>query len=194
MKPYETVNILDMMESMGELYVQKLIDGFSCPRNAEIDYFLHHNAIAFAKRKQCITYFVIDAAGDLVAYYALPHKAVEINASHLSNTVSKGLFRHAEQSADTGIFNASAFLIAQFGKNGSYAGGLQFTGSELMNCVLSSLCAAQHLVGGGIVYLECEDSPKLIAFYTSDKNRFREFGTREAKSENITYRQFLRLF
>ena len=126
MKPYEIVNILDMMESMGVEYVQKLIEGFSCPRNAEIDYFLHHNAIEFAKRKQCITYFVIDAENDLVAYYALTHKAVEIDASHLSKTVNRGIA--PMPSLDTGIFNASAFLLAQFGKNGAYNGELNISG------------------------------------------------------------------
>ena len=194
MKPYTVVNILDMLETMGRTYVQRLIDTFACPRNEEIDYFLHHNAIEFAKRKQCITYFVIDNNGDLIAYYALTHKAVEINVRSLSKTVCKGLSRHAEQNTDTGIFNASAFLLAQFGKNNVYNGELQFTGTELMNCVLNSLCAAQHLVGGGIVYLECEDSPKLISFYTNNTNRFREFGTRESKTENIIYKQLLRLF
>lgn len=198
MKGYHISNILDIMgmrSKNGEAIVQSLIDSFSCPLNAEIEHFLKHNAIEFAKRHQCITYFVLEnGTNKLVAYYALTHKAVEIDASHLSKTVNKGIARHAEQSLDTGIFNASAFLLAQFGKNGAYNGELNISGSELMNCVLSSLCAAQHLVGGGIVYLECEDAPKLIAFYTSDTNRFREFGTRESKSENITYRQFLRLF
>ena len=198
---YHITNILEMLEDESGKYseeresdVRNLIDSFSCPLNAEIEYFLHHNAIEFAKRKQCITYFVRDFNGELVAYYALTHKAVEINASHLSKTVNRGIASHAEQSLDTGIFNASAFLLAQFGKNGAYNGELNISGSDLMNCVLDSLCAAQHLVGGGIVYLECEDAPKLIAFCTSDTNRFREFGTRESKSENITYRQFLCLF
>ncbi|MBQ8014068.1 MAG: hypothetical protein IJ257_06720 [Treponema sp.] len=102
---YHITNILEMLEDESGKYseeresdVRNLIDSFSCQLNAEIEYFLHHNAIEFAKRKQCITYFIRDFNGELVAYY------------------------------------------------------------------------------------------------TSDTNRFREFGTRESKSENITYRQFLRLF
>ena len=91
-------------------------------------------------------------------------------------------------------YNASAFLIAQFGRNSAYNGEIEFTGNELMARSFKSLKAAQHLVGGGIVYLECESTPQLLVFYANDINRFREFGERCSKSESIVYKQLLRLF
>lgn len=194
-------NILDLLgdgkgaiSKDNETAVQELISTFSCPLNAEIEYFLYHNAIEFAKRKQCITYFVRDQQYNLLAYFALTHKAVNIDSARLSNTVKKGISRHAEQNVDTGTFNASAFLLAQFGKNAAYDGKQGISGNELMSLALEVLCSAQHLVGGGIVYLECEDEPSLMSFYANDFNRFREFGERDARSEGILYRQFLRLF
>ena len=192
----KVTNILDILErgEVGEQIVRDWIDTFSCPLNAEIEHFLHHNAIDFAKKKQCITYFIQDKNDAIVAYFALTHKAVNIDATRLSNTVRKGIARHAEQNADTGDFNASAFLIAQFGKNSIYKGNLKITGNNMMSLALDTLRQAQHLVGGGIVYLECEDEPRLLDFYANDANRFRDFGERDAKSEGILYKQLLRLF
>ena len=60
--------------------------------------------------------------------------------------------------------------------------------------LFKSLKAAQHLVGGGLVYLECEDNPHLLSFYSNDSNHFREFGERDSKSDRTLYKQLLRVF
>lgn len=194
-------NILDIIEDKDEKIkprglelAQSLIDSFRCEKNAEIERFLHTNAIDFARKRQAITYFILDESRKLLAYFALTHKAVKIDVSRLSKTVCRGLDRHAEKDPDGDGYNASAFLIAQFGKNSAYRGEVALSGNELMARSFKSLKAAQHLVGGGIVYLECEDVPKLLEFYANDANRFREFGLRDSKSEGIIYRQLLRLF
>ena len=198
---FRVVNILDIIEDSagkpieaGIEYAQKLIDSFSCLKNAEIEYFLHHNAIDFARKRQAITYFLLDNDRKVIAYFALTHKAVKIDGSHISKTVCRGLDRHAEREPDDTGYNASAFLIAQFGKNGAYNGEITLSGNELMEQAVEAFRNAQHLVGDGIVYLECEVEPHLIGFYTNDANRFREFGERDSKSEGILYKQFLRLF
>ena len=201
MSEFHVTNILDLIEDENDNFipimaerVQQKINEFRCPKNAEIEYFLHHNAIDFARKRQAITYFVLDENDDLIAYFALTHKAVKIDGSHLSKTVCRGLDRHAEREPDDTGYNASAFLIAQFGKNGAYNGEITLSGNDLMEQAVEALRNAQHLVGGGIVYLECEVEPHLIGFYTNDANRFREFGERDSKSEGILYKQFLRLF
>ena len=201
MSGFHVSNILDLIEDENEkpladgiAFVQDLIGSFRCEKNAEIEHFLHRNAIDFARKRQAITYFVLDGNDDLLAYFALTHKAVKIDGSRLSKTVCRGLDRHAEKEPDGSGYNASAFLIAQFGKNSAYRGGLSFSGNKLMEQAISSLKAAQHLVGGGIVYIECEDVPKLLNFYANDANRFREFGLRDSRSEGIIYKQLLRLF
>ena len=198
--PY-VINILDIIEdangnilSAGIDRVNGMIQSFHCSKNAEIEHFLYNNAIDFARKKQAITYFVLDDNDDVLAYFSLTHKAVKIDGSRLSNTLCRGLERHAEKDVDGTGYNASAFLIAQFGRNSAYNGEIEFTGNELMARSFKSLKAAQHLVGGGIVYLECESTPQLLVFYANDINRFREFGERCSKSESIVYKQLLRLF
>lgn len=109
------------------------------------------------------------------------------------NVAPEGLERHAEKDIDGTGYNASAFLIAQFGKNSAYNGKFTLSGNNLMEQAIEALKTAQHLVGGGIVYLECEQEPHLIDFYTNDSNRFREFSERNSKSEGIIYKQLLRL-
>ena len=201
MNGIRVTNILDIIEDEDERIIpsglataESIIATFRCEKNAEIEHFLHHNAIDFARKRQAITYFVLDEERKLIAYFALTHKAVKIDASRLSKTVCRGLDRHAEKDPDGEGYNASAFLIAQFGKNSAYSGSIALSGNELMARSFKSLKAAQHLVGGGIVYLECEDEPHLLAFYANDANRFRDFGERNAKSEGILYKQLLRLF
>lgn len=45
------ISILDLMDQIGENETQNLLSDFSCPINPEIEYFLQHNAIDFAKKK-----------------------------------------------------------------------------------------------------------------------------------------------
>ena len=48
---YRSINILDAIEQIGESATQELISDFSCSKNQDIQHFLQHNAIDFAKRK-----------------------------------------------------------------------------------------------------------------------------------------------
>ncbi len=51
--------------------------------------FVWHNAIEFAKKKMSITFFLVDAGGEIVAIFTLVHKAVEIGSAELSSTIRK---------------------------------------------------------------------------------------------------------
>jgi len=42
------------------------------------------------------------------------------------------------------------------------------TGDELLKIALDKIFEAQQIVGGKIVYVECEDTPALIDFYQSN--------------------------
>ena len=55
MNKHTIMNILDLIDSVGEDEVKKGLSGFSCPLNREIENFIHKNAIEFAKRKLSIT-------------------------------------------------------------------------------------------------------------------------------------------
>lgn len=93
MKEYTVVNILDMLEAIGEENLKVVLSDFSCPLNKEIENFVWHNAIEFAKKKMSITYFLMDAGGEIAAIFTLTHKAVEIGSAELSSTMRKKLNR-----------------------------------------------------------------------------------------------------
>lgn len=72
MKEYTVVNILDMLEAIGEENLSAILSDFSCPINKEIENFVWHNAIESAKKKMSITYFLMDVEGDCINLYLNP--------------------------------------------------------------------------------------------------------------------------
>lgn len=59
MKEYTIVNILDMLEAIGEQNLSVILSDFSCQINEEIENFVWNNVIEFAKRKMATTYFLL---------------------------------------------------------------------------------------------------------------------------------------
>lgn len=194
MNNYTVMNILDLLESVGIDEVVKGIASFSCPKNQEIENFLHKNAIEFARRKLSITYLLLDNSdGEIVGYFTLAHKAIEIKNDNISNTVRRKLSSYAKLDADTNSYTASAFLLAQIGKNYGIDNGQRITGKELIKFADDILTDIQHRIGGGIIYLDSEDNQRLKDFYISE-NHYKIFGERYSASDHIYYLQMLRLF
>lgn len=190
MSKYTSVNILDLLEQLGEEYIRTILSDFSCPKNDEIDFFLKNRAIDFANRKQSITYLVFDDEnGNIAAYFTLTHKSIEISDESLSKTARRHLQRYAFLDETAKSYTTSAFLIAQFGKNMNEN---RITGNELMDNVFMLLTKIQREIGGGVVYLECEDNPKLLDFYQNEQNRFRYFSERYSETDRKKYIQLFR--
>lgn len=191
----EVFSILDLINIIGEDNTLEILSGFSCPPNMEIENYLKKNAISFAKRKMSITYLLMDMKNKkIIAFFTLSHKPVLIPNSILSNTSRKKIERYARIDEATDSYTVSAFLIAQFGKNYSYSGKIKYTGNELMDTTVNKLTEAQDIVGGGVIFLECEDNEKLLSFYQNEHNNYQVYGERISESENITYKQLLRFF
>lgn len=187
------IHILDLCDSIGEDPVIGMLSDFSCLKNPDIQGFLRQNAIDFAKKKLSVTYLVFSDDAALLGYFTLTHKPLRMDGAFLeSASQRKRLARHARYDEAHGTFDASAFLIAQFGRNDGMKEKYDFTGDALMDCALSTLRDIQHRIGGGIVFLECEDKPKLLDFYQSDSNRYKRFGERHSSSDGKTYIQLLR--
>ena len=191
MMNYEVINILDMIDSVGEDTVNTVVSEFSCSKNKEIENFVRKNAIIFAKKKMSITYLVYSEEGNLAAIFALTHKALEIEDNGLSETVRKKLCKYACFNPNNNTYTIPAFLIGQFGKNDSYPSE-NISGNDLMNFTLSILLKVQHDIGGNIVYLDCEENEKLINFYINEPNLFRPFGNTYSEIDNTKYIQFLK--
>lgn len=194
MNEYTIMNILDLIDSVGENEVQRGLSDFLCPKNGEIENFIRNNAIEFAKRKLSITYLLLDNAdGAITGYFTLTHKAIEIRNDNISNTTRRKLSAHAKLDNDTNSFTASAFLLAQIGKNYGVDNGRRITGDELIRYANDVMADIQRRIGGGIIYLDCEDNQQLKTFYI-DKNHYKIFGERYSVSDGIRYLQMIRFF
>lgn len=187
-----------MLKAIGEEELLRLLSDFSCPLNREVEDFVRNKSIDFAQRKLSITYLVMkrtnEAKNILVGIYTLSHKAIKIADSNISNTTRKKLLRYATLDKDTNKYNISAFLIAQFGKNNAVPKKYSITGNELMDLTFELLKHVQYCVGGGVVYLDCENVVKVLDFYQNGCNRFKIFGERESDVDQKRYLQLLRFF
>lgn len=188
---YEAINILDMIEAVGEDAVEAALSKFSCLKNREIEKFVKNNAVIFAKKKMSITYLVYDENGEFAAIFTLAHKALEISSEGLSKTVRNKLCRFSTLDENKNSYNVSAFLIGQFGKNDNYPGE-NISGSNLMDFTFAILLKVQHDIGGSVVYLDCEENEKLINFYTKEPNLFRAFGDTYSEVDGTKYIQLLK--
>lgn len=191
---YTVINILDMLDANKEAELRADFASFSCGKNDEIDTFLRKNAIQFARKKLSITYLVYDTEdAQLLAYFTLTHKSIEIDFGNvkLSKTKQEKFKNYVQYDEETGALSASAFLLAQFGKAATVDNGNRISGEELMFCVNDILQDIRRRIGGGIVYLDCEDRKPLVDFYT-DTCKFVKFGERISSVDGIRYLQFMK--
>lgn len=194
MSKYTVINLLDMLETVGEDELYGILSDFSCPRNQEIEHFIHSNAVEFAKRKMSVTHLVFNESAQLIAYFTLAHKPSSVERDILSKTSRKKLEMHAKLDESGRAYDVSAYLIAQFGKNYGVDKGRGISGDELMDMAFGVLEQVQRQIGGGVVFLECEDHPALLKFYQNEHNRFRLFGERYSEKERVKYLKLLRFF
>ncbi len=191
---YKITNILDLIEITGEDELKIILSDFSCVENKEIENFLHNNAIEFAKKKMSITHLIFDEEGQIAAYFTLTHKPSAVKGELLSRTKQKKLAMHARFDTSVQAYSISAFLIAQLGKNSNYEGEECISGNLLMDMAITVLREVQKQIGGGVVFLECEDKPKLLRFYQNEHNNFKVYGERFSESDHVKYLQLLKFF
>ena len=69
------INIRDYLplgndNKAGEPMLARVLSGFSCPKNPDVERFLKKNAVEFTKKSQSVTYLVFSVEGkELLGYY-----------------------------------------------------------------------------------------------------------------------------
>ena len=189
------IHILDILEALNAERTQRIIDSFSSPLNPDIESFLKEKAISFSKGKLSVTYLVIgNKYASLLGYFTLTHKALEIDEEGLSNTTKNKIARYGSYDPGRKMYSVSAFLLAQFGKNYALDKDERIDGRVLMKAAMSTLAQIRYLIGGGIVYLDCENEEKLIRFYESKEVGYRKFAERTSEMDGKNYLQYLKFF
>lgn len=165
----------------GEPALVKLLSGFSCPKNPDVERFLKKSAIEFTKKNQSVTYVVISVEdGGLLGYFTLALKPLTVRGEMVSNTTKRKLLRVSELDEDSGTYTMAAYLIAQLGKNYADERNTEIAGEELIELAWMVIASGQYMLGGMVTFLEAENEEKLLSFYRD--NRFSQFDTRQTLS------------
>ena len=190
MNRFFSARLGDLSAARGEKFVASLVNRFSCPKNVDVENFLHNGAVVSAQMGSSITHLVFDQSdARCVGYFTLTHKPIMLPASVLSSVLQKKMKRFAD--LDGGAFLVSAFLIAQLAKNDAVDGGRRITGENLLDLIYQQLQEVRSRIGGRVVFIECEQGvPKLAEFYK--RNGFSKFDSRVSKVDGKAYDMMFR--
>ena len=176
---YTRIHLKDLIAQIGEDETKAILSNFSCPRNLDVEYFLRQKAIEFDKQSLSVTQLIFASYQRkpvLIGYFTLANKTVELPSRMLSSKMRQRLNRFGVQNHVGGIYQIAIPLIAQLGKN--FANGYEklISGDELLKMALDQVAVGQRVFGGKFVYLECENIPALLEFYSD--NGFVKFNDR----------------
>lgn len=188
MSGYIQINLKDIIDELGEDRTKAILADFSCPANKDVEYFLKQKSIEFSKQGLASTFLVFTSykkQNRIVGYYALATKTINIKKNILSKTLQKRVAKFCQHNSALKLYTTAAPLIAQLGKNYTDDLNKQITGDELLKMACDQVQFVQRIIGGKIVYLECEDNLKLKEFY--EANGFVEFGRRHLDRDEEQY-------
>lgn len=197
---FSILNTREMISNDDEELIYSYTETFSCEKiiedgnkknlNPEVERFLKVNAVNATKMKTVIAYLITDKEdGALLGYFALTHKPLVIPAENLSRNIRDKIKRFSRLNKQDNTYTVSAFLIAQLGKNYKIENGKRISGSQLLKMAKDTLVNPQNMIGGTIVYLDCEDNEQLKNFYTNENFTF--FGERFGDLDGKKYLQYL---
>ena len=193
MDELSSYRIIDLLESEASSFIKGEIKDFSstykaasetkpAQKNDDVESFLKKNAENFSRQNLSMTHLVLSSVNqELLGYFSLTVKPISIPAKFvdISNSTKRKWAKFASYDKDRNVYVASSYLIAQLGKNYSNAIQHRICGDVLLDICMAKIKECQDVVGGGIVFLECEkkeNDTKLMDFY--HKNGFVEYNVR----------------
>lgn len=181
---YSLIALNDMISELGESAVKNILSSFSSPLNPDVEYFIRHKAIEFAKRAIAPTTLVYTSYKDtpvICGYFTITIKSFVVRKKEVGSNTFKRLKKFGTYNEQFKCCSIPAPLIAQLSKNFTNEYNTLISGKELLDLALSEVKRLQAIGGGKVVYIECEDKPRLKEFYHN--NGFREFGKRNLERD-----------
>lgn len=182
---YKIISLSEMLLQLGEERVKQILSSFCCPQNEDVEQFLKSKAIIFDKQSISKTHLVFTSYKNeivLIGYFTLANKDFSVPIKSISRTLRDRVKKFGTFDSSLKEYKISAPLIAQLGKNFTNSYNKLITGDELLQMACEMVAEVQMYIGGKIVYIECEDKPKLVEFYT--RNGFREFSHRQLDDDD----------
>ena len=192
------INILDMMKMYGENSCKTVLSTFMCPLNLDVGDFIHNKAVEFSRQRIAITFLVFketETNSAFVGYYTLANKFVSIASAHLSKTLQKKIAKFSQYDDSLERFMVSMPLIAQLSRNFNPDLPFNIAWADLLFMALQRVLDVEYLIGGKTVYIECNNHPKLLDFYSASS--FLAFDKRNKQGsvdENDVLIQILKYF
>lgn len=185
MAGYSILSLSDIIDEKGEDFCREILSFFSCPPNPDVEKFLTKRAaIDFAKQSIAQTFLVYASykgKNELCGYFTIANKYIVVGSHSVSKTTARRLRKFAMPNISDDNLVIMAPLIAQLGKNYTNDYRKLITGDELLKMAIDKVSAAQRIIGGKVVYVECEDIDILKKFYQD--NGFVIFGKRRLDKE-----------
>lgn len=187
MSGYKVVNLADLVCELGEERVMEhFLSDFSCPLNEDVEKFLKEKAIEFSRQGLASTHLIFASYQEklvLIAYFTIANKFLTVEKATLSAKLRRKIGKFCKYNAELKRYILPAPLIGQLGKNFTNGYNNLISGDEVLKIACDKIKIMQEICGGKIVYLECEDKPCLIDFYSS--NGFVNFGRRKLDKEEV---------
>ena len=185
MAGYSILSLSDIIDEKGEDFCREILSFFSCPPNPDVEKFLtKRSAIDFAKQSIAQTFLVYASyrgKNVLCGYFTIANKYIVVGSHSVSKTTARRLRKFAMPNISDDNLVIMAPLIAQLGKNYMNDYRKLITGDELLKMAIDKVSAAQRIIGGKVVYVECEEIDILKKFY--EDNGFVIFGKRRLDKE-----------
>lgn len=184
MTGYKIISLADMLSELEESEVKDELSSFSSPKNKDIEDFLKNKAIQFARQNLAPTNLVYancDKGSFLCGYFTITIKTIEVEKKFVGFNTFNKLKKFGTYDKDCKKCTIPAPLIAQLGKNYADKCDELIDGATLLQMACEEVKKAQFIIGGKVVYLECEDTEKLTSFYS--RNGFKEFARRTLDSD-----------
>ena len=111
---YETINLLDLLEELGEQELKASLNYFLCPHNADVEDFIQNKSITFARQNLASVWLVlVSYRGEPlpVGYFALTLKSTHINLEKVGSNLRKRLSKFATFNRELKKYILSAPLI-----------------------------------------------------------------------------------
>jgi hypothetical protein len=152
--------------------LSKVLSGFSCVQDIDIELFLRKKAIEFEKLSKAKTYLIFDENAMYEGrFIILGYISVSLKVLILPDTMSirqrKDIDGYHGKIHGMPIREIPCYLIGQLAKNSNIKNNA-LNGSNLIDFASAVIENAVDAVGGRYMMIECHDNQNLINFYKSN--------------------------
>jgi len=144
--------------------LDKLIEGFSCSADPDVELFLKNNSINYERKGLSRTYLYIcdsDGLSRIVAYFTVAITATSFEKISKSRKASVLGFKPGRDAKD----HFSGLLVGQLGRADGFC-PTDINGQEMIEDAEKLIEKGRYFLGGKIVYLDCKE--QLIKLYQNN--------------------------